>query len=315
MSILICGVLSYDTVMVFNDKFKYHISQDHVQGQEEIDIYFMVPDLRRQFGGCAGNIAYNLNLLGADPLIMATVGADFNHYAEWLDKQNIKRDYIAVVEHSYTAQTFVTIDMDDNHITAFHPGAMNFSSTNQVWQAKEATIGIVCSESADAMMIHALQFVEAGIPFIFDPGQSVQLFDGDELLKFLEQAQWILLNRKEWQIVHQRTGLSAEQVAMRVQALIITQEAQGAMIYTQETRYNIPAAKAKAVNDPTGCSDAFCAGILYGLAKEIDWETTGRIAALMGAIKVEHHGTQNHTVTLDLFKARFKKNFGYALII
>jgi adenosine kinase len=192
---------------------------------------------------------------------------------------------------------------------------MNFSSTNQVWQAKEATIGIVCSESADAMMIHALQFVEAGIPFIFDPGQSIQLFDGDELLKFLEQAQWILLNRKEWQIVHQRTGLKAEQVAMRVQALIITQEAHGAMIYTQETRYNIPAARAKAINDPTGCGDAFCAGILYGLAKEVDWETTGRIAALMGAIKVEHHGTQNHNFTLDLFKARFKKNFGYALII
>lgn len=313
MSVLICGSLTYDTVMVFNDKFKHHLMP--TVPLPGLDIYFVVPDLRRQFGGSAGNIAYNLKMLGAEPFPMSTVGMDFGPYAEWLDKSGIKRDYITVIDHSYTAQTFVTIDMDDNLITAFHPGALSFSHYNHVSKTRGMLLGTVSTGATESMMAHAMQFVEAGIPFVFDPGRSIMQIDGDELMKIVEQASWILLNQKEWQIVAKHTGLSPAQMAKRIRALVITLGADGAMIYTQDTRYQIPPAQAKAINDTNGCGDAFCAGLLYGIIKDIDWETTGRIATLMGAIKVEHHGTQNHSFTLDLFKARFKKNFGYALIV
>lgn len=310
---LICGSLTYDTVIVIDEKFKHHLILDNPK--PGFEVHFMVPDLRRQFGGSAGNIAYSLKMLGAEPLPMATAGIDFGLYAEWLDSQGIKRDRITKMDHSYTAQNFFIKDMDDNQIIAFHPGALNFSQFNRVSRIQGVTVGTISSDSTEAMITHAPQFVEAGIPFIFDPGRGISQFDGDDLLKFIEQATWILVNQKEWQIMEQRTGLSPAQVAQRVQALIITQNAQGALIYAQDTCYQIPQAQAKAMNDPAGCGDAFCAGILYGLLKDIDWQTTGRIATLMGAIKVEHHGSQNHKFTLDLFKLRFKKNFGYALMV
>jgi len=311
MSALICGLFSYDTVMVFNDKFKHHITPSQMQA---LDVHFMVPDLRRQFGGGAGNIAYGLKLLGTDPVPMASVGTDFAPYAEWLASHEINCDHIKNIEHSYTAQTFVTIDMDDNHITAFHPGATLFSSQNHVSQANDISVGTISADSADGMMVHALQFSEAGIPFIFNPGHSIHYFDGDELLKFIEHASWILVTEKEWRIMSERTGLNSQQIARRVNALIVTR-AEGTIILVQDTRYQIPVAHAKAMNDPSGCGDAFCAGLLYGLQKDIDWETTGRIASLMAAIKMEHHGTQNHNFSLDNFKIRFKKNFGYALLM
>lgn len=312
MSALICGSLTYDTIMEFHDKFKHHILPDQMQS---LDVHFMVPDLRRQFGGSAGNISYNLKMLGAEPLPMATVGMDFSLYAEWLDTHEIKRDYVTQIDHSYTAQTFITIDMDDNHITAFHPGAMSFSHYNKVSSAPGITLGAVSSEPPESMMTHALQYSDANIPFVFVPGASINEFDGTDLLRFIEQANWILVNEEEWQLMAQQTGLTAQQVAQRVQALVIIQETEGAVIYAQETYYQIPSVQANAINDPAGCDDAFCAGLLYGLLKDIDWETTGRIATLMAAIKIEHHGSQNHKFSLEVFKSRFKKNFGYALII
>lgn len=311
MSALICGFLSYDTVMVFNDKFKHHLQSN----MPALDVRFLVPDIRRQFGGNAGNIAYNLKLLGEKTLPMATVGMDFHQYADWLDACGISRQYIFVMEHCYTPQNFITIDMDDNHITAFHPGAMSFSQFNRVPHNAHFDVGVITADNTEAMLKHALELVEANIPFVFYPAQSIHDLDGDELMKFVEQATWILVNRAEWQIMQKRLGLSPQQVAQRVQALVVTLGAEGSLIYSNETRYQIPAAAAKAVNDRMGCGAAYCAGLVYGLIRDIDWETTGRIASLMGAIKVEHHGTQNHNFTLELFKARFKKNFGYALII
>ncbi|MEN8217711.1 MAG: carbohydrate kinase family protein [Pseudomonadota bacterium] len=310
MSALICGSFAFDTIMEFNDKFQNHIlpNQVHI-----LNVSFMVPDLRREFGGCAGNIAYNLKLLGGNALPMGTVGKDFAPYAEWMDKCGIPRTHITTIEHTYSAQAFITTDMDDNQITAFHPGAMNFSHYNKVTQAEGVTIGIVSPDGREGMIEHAKQFAEAGIPFIFDPGQGMPMFDGKDLLLFIEQASWVIVNDYEWQLMQERTNLSPQQVAERVQALIVTKGAEGAMICTPDTVYQIPCAKANAV-DPTGCGDAFRGGLLYGLMNDIDWETTGRIASLMGAIKVEHHGTQNHGVTLDEFKQRFKDNFGYALM-
>ncbi len=311
MSALICGSFAFDTIMVFNDKFKHHILPDQMH---IINVSFLVPDLRREFGGCAGNIAYNLNLLGGDALPMGTVGTDFAPYAEWMVNCGIPRTHIMTVDHSYTAQAFITTDMDDNQITAFHPGAMNFSHLKKISEAQGVTLGIVSPDGREGMIEHARQFVAAGIPFIFDPGQGMPMFDGNDLLQFIEQATWVIVNDYEWQLLHERTNLSQQEVAKRVQALIITKGGEGSQIYTPDTVYQIPCAKAKAVNDPTGCGDAFRGGLLYGLMKDIDWETTGRIASLIGAIKVEHHGTQNHSFTLDEFKQRFKDNFGYTLL-
>jgi adenosine kinase len=307
MSALICGSFAFDTIMVFQDKFKNHILPDKVH---ILNVSFLVPEMRREFGGCAGNIAYNLNLLGGSALPMGTVGTDFAPYAEWMDKCGIPRTHITTVDNTYTAQAFITTDMDDNQITAFHPGAMSFSHKNQVAQAKGATIGIISPDGYDGMIEHAKQFAENDIPFIFDPGQGMPMFNGDDLLKFIEQATWVTVNDYEWQLLQERTGLAEKQVAERVKALIITKGGEGAIIHSAGEVYNIPPAKITAIKDPTGCGDAFRAGLLYGLMNGMDWETTGRIASVMGAIKIEHHGTQNHSLTLDEIKQRFNESFG-----
>ncbi len=306
MSALICGSFAYDTIMVFHDKFKNHILPDKVH---ILNVSFLVPDMRREFGGCAGNIAYNLKLLGEDPLPMGTVGTDFAPYAEWMDAQNISRKYLREVP-TYTAQAFITTDADDNQITAFHPGAMSLSHENSVLDAEGVKLGIVSPDGRDGMIEHAEQFVEAGIPFIFDPGQGLPMFNGDELLDFAEKATWITLNDYEAQLFEDRTGKSPHELAEMVDALIITRGGEGSYIYTLEHRYEIPCARVEAINDPTGCGDAYRAGLLYGLLNGLDWQTTGRIASLMGAIKIETHGTQNHSFSMDEFKQRYEENFG-----
>jgi adenosine kinase len=310
MSALICGSFAYDTIMVFHDKFKNHILPDKVH---ILNVSFLVPTMRREFGGCAGNIAYNLKLLGGDPLPMGTVGNDFGPYGEWMDKHGIPRKHLKTLSDTYTAQAFITTDQDDNQITAFHPGAMNFAHEVNVADAKEATIGMVSPDGRDGMLAHAEQFAEAGVPFIFDPGQGLPMFNGEELLSFIDKATWVTLNDYEAQLVADRTGKSFHELAERVEALIITRGGEGSHIYTQKHRHEVPVAKTHAVNDPTGCGDAYRAGLLYGLMNNMDWETTGRIAALIGAIKIAEHGTQNHSFTKDEFEAKFKENFGYQL--
>jgi len=308
MSALICGSFAYDTIMVFPDKFKHHILPDKVH---ILNVSFLVPDMRREFGGCAGNIAYNLKLLGGAPLPMGTVGSDFAPYARWMESHGISRQHVQVIDEAYTAQAFITTDMDDNQITAFHPGAMNFAHKNHVNDAGGVTLGIVSPDGRQGMIDHARQFSEAGIPFIFDPGQGMPMFDGEELLRFVEQATWVTLNDYEAELLQERTGRSVHELAEQVEALIVTRGAEGSHIYTPKHRLDIPAAPPEAVNDPTGCGDAYRAGLLYGLMQGLDWETTGRVAALMGSIKIEHHGTQNHRFERAEFEQRFKETFGY----
>ena len=309
MSALICGSFAYDTIMVFHDKFKNHILPDKVH---ILNVSFLVPDMRREFGGCAGNIAYNLKLLGGKPLPMGTVGADFAPYAEWMDKCGISREHVTEIDSTYTAQAFITTDQDDNQITAFHPGAMNFAHENHITRAKGVKLGMVSPDGRDGMLQHAEEFAEANIPFIFDPGQGLPMFDGSDLLSFIDKASWVALNDYEAQLVEERTGKAAHELAEMVDALIVTRGGEGSVIYTQEKRHEIPLAKTSAVNDPTGCGDAYRAGLLYGIMNDMDWETTGRIASLMGAIKVECHGTQNHHFSHAEFKKRFKDSFGYS---
>jgi len=310
MSALICGSFAYDTIMVFQDHFKNHILPDKVH---ILNVAFHVPELRREFGGCAANIAYNLKLLGGRPLPMGTVGKDFAPYADWLDRHAIPRNHIKQIDSAYTAQAFITTDQDDNQITAFHPGAMDFAHEVTVDEADGVTIGIVSPDGRQGMIDHADQFVEADIPFIFDPGQAMPLFTGDDFRQFIEQATWVCVNDYESQLLQDRTGWSPHEIAGKVEALIVTLGGKGSHIYHSEKRIDIPPAPVSAIVDPTGCGDAFRGGLLYGLMNGLDWEMTGRIAALMGAIKIEQHGTQNHTFTADEFRERYQAAFGQPL--
>jgi adenosine kinase len=308
MSALICGSFAYDTIMVFRDYFKNHILPDKIH---LLNVSFQVPVMRREFGGCAGNIAYNLKLLGGEPLPMGTVGKDFAPYSDWLDRWNIDRRHIKVLEDSYTAQAFITTDMADNQITAFHPGAMNRSHEIAVSEAIGVRIGIIAPDGRDGMIEHAAQFAETGIPFVFDPGQGMPLFNGEELLRFIDQASWVALNDYEAQLLQERTGETIEALGRRVEAIIVTRGAEGSRIYARAKAIDIAAVQAHEALDPTGCGDAYRAGLLYGLQNKLDWETTGRIASLISSIKVAHTGTQNHRLTRDEFWSLFRSNFGY----
>ena len=308
MSALICGSIAYDTIMVFHDRFQNHILPEQVH---ILNVSFLVPDMRREYGGCAGNIAYNLGLLGVDGRPMATVGSDFAPYAAWMDRCGINREHVRELDDTYTAQAYITTDQDDNQITAFHPGAMNRSHENRVADAEGASIGIVSPDGRQGMIDHARQFAEADIPFIFDPGQGMPMFDGDDLLAFVEQASWLALNDYEARLMQERTGLDPDQLAQRVKAVVVTRGGEGSHIYTKDRCFEIPILPAAELVDPTGCGDAYRAGMLYGLMKGMDWETTGRIASLMGAVKMEYAGTQNHSPSMQQLEDRFHAAFGY----
>ena len=307
MPALICGSVAYDAIMVFEDSFKRYILPEQIH---ILNVTFLVPELRREFGGCAANIAYNLKLLGEEPIPMCTAGQDFAPYREWLETQGIRCDHIRVIDDVYTAQAYITTDLDDNQITAFHPGAMSHSHLNRVGDAPEATLGILSPDGRKGMVEHARQFVDAGIPFVFDPGQQLTLFTGEELRRFIEQATWVTVNDYEWQLLKHTTGWDEADVTGRVDALIVTLGGNGSTIHTGGGRIEIPAAEPRRISDPTGCGDAYRAGLLYGLLRGWDWVTTGRAASLMGAIKIECHGTQNHRFTMDAFERRFEASFG-----
>ncbi|MGH8208705.1 MAG: carbohydrate kinase family protein [Steroidobacteraceae bacterium] len=292
--------------MVFGDRFKNHILPDKIH---MLNVSFLVPQLRREFGGCAGNIAYNLKLLGDVGYPMATVGRDFGLYADWMHRTGVAADYVKLIESEHTAQAFITTDIDNNQITAFHPGAMQQSHLNKVSDAKDIAIGIVAPDGRDGMIQHANQFADAGIPFIFDPGQGLPMYDGKDLERFVEQATWVAVNDYEWQLIQQKTGWTEGDVTQLVQALIVTRGADGSIIHTKGGPIEIPCATPEAIVDPTGCGDAYRAGLIHGLLHGLDWQTTGRIASLMGAIKIESLGTQNHKFTSTQFQRRLAAAF------
>ncbi len=310
MRTLICGSMAYDTIMVFHDRFKNHILPDQIH---ILNVAFLVPDMRREFGGCAGNIAHNLKMLGGEPLIMATVGADFAPYAERLRVGGFDGAHIRPVPETFTAQAFITTDLDDNQITAFHPGAMNHSHLNSIAQAEGVKLGIVAPDGRQGMLEHARQFAEAGIPFIFDPGQGLPMFNGEELLDFVRQASYVTCNDYEAKLLRERTGLTLEQLAKEVRALVVTLGGEGSRIYAEGQVHDIPAAAASAVVDPTGCGDAYRAGLMTGMHKGMDWPTCGRLAGLIGAIKIAERGGQNHRFTWDEIAERFKAEYGYSI--
>ena len=308
MNTLICGSMAYDTIMVFKDQFKKHILPEQIH---ILNVAFLVPEMRREYGGCAGNIAYNLHLLGGKPLIMATIGDDFAPYAKRLEKLSISQKHIRHVPDSFTGQAFITTDLDDNQITAFHPGAMGYSEQNKVSEAAGVTLGIVSPDGRTGMIEHAEQFVDAEIPFVFDPGQGMPMFGKDDLLRFIDQATYVTVNDYEAKLLQDKTGKTLSEIAQSVKALIVTLGADGSMIYADGKEIAIPTPKPAAVVDPTGCGDAYRAGLLHGIQQGWNWETTGRLASLMGSIKIASRGGQNHVLTVNEIKAQFLHHFGF----
>jgi len=310
MSALICGSIAYDNIMVFPGHFKDHILADKIH---MLNVSFLVPTMKRNFGGCAANIAYNLQLLGGKGAPMATVGHDIAVYRDRLQNLGIDLSYVKQVDSEFTAQCFITTDLDNNQITAFHPGAMNHAHMQKIPAGAGITLGLISPDGRDGMIQHAAQFAAANIPFIFDPGQGLPMFDGNDLKAFIDQATYVAVNDYEGQLLSERTGLSHDEIASRVKALIVTRGAEGSLIYAGGKRLDIPTAKPRAIKDPTGCGDAYRAGLIYGIEKGFDWDTTGRIASLIGTLKIEHDGPQNHAFTMSEFGARFKEAFGRAL--
>ena len=310
MSALICGSIAYDNIMVFRWRFQEQILPDQIH---ILNVAFLVPDMRQELGGCAGNIAYNLRLLGGEPLIMATVGRDSGRYRERLRERGLSEHYLTEIPSALTAQAYITTDLDDNQITAFHPGAMDHAHVNRVPRDAGITIGMISPDGRQGMIEHAEQFAEAGIPFVFDPGQGLPMFDGEALRHFVSQASWVAVNDYEGRMLCERTGWSEEQIAGRVQALIVTRGGQGSTIFTAGRRLEIPPVPPLQITDPTGCGDAYRAGLLHGLIRGLSWEETGRLASLLGAIKIAHQGTQNHHFTPSTLAAGFRSAYGVGI--
>ena len=311
MHTLICGSIAYDTIMVFNDHFKNHILPEKIH---ILNVAFLVPDMRREFGGCAGNIAYNLQMIGGSPLIMATVGDDYQPYDYRLQKLNLAQTHIRPVSDTFTAQAFITTDLADNQITAFHPGAMNFSHHNHVTDAKDVSLGILAPDGRDGMLQHAREFHEAGIPFLFDPGQGLPMYNGEELLDFIDKADYIAVNDYEGQLLQERTGKTLEALAKLVKGLVVTRGSEGSIIYANGQQIEIPCVKPEEMLDPTGCGDAYRAGLLYGIANSMDWQTTGSLGSLMGALKIARRGGQNHSFSRDEIGQRYFEAFGSRIL-
>lgn len=304
---LICGSVAFDTIMMFDGKFSAAMTGE----SHRFNLAFLVPTLRREFGGCAGNIAYNMKLLGGDPRIMATVGRDADIYRERFTQLGIEQKNITTIHTSYTAQAFISTDADNNQITAFHPGAMNFSHHNNVADAGPVKLAIIAPDGRDGMVQHATQCVAADVPFIFDPGQGLPMFNGDELKQFIDQATYVAVNDYEADLLMERTGLTLAQIAERVEALIVTRGAQGAEIFHKNQTLAIPCVPAAQVLDPTGCGDAFRAGLMYGMTEGMDFATSGRLGSLMGSLKIAHQGGQNHAPSRAEIEHRFHEAFGY----
>jgi adenosine kinase len=307
MRTLICGSLAFDTIMVFPDRFARHILPEETH---MLSVAFQISDMRREWGGCAGNIAYNLRGLQGEPVIMGTLGSDGSAYHDRLRDLGIATDGVRVIDDAYTAQAFIITDLDDNQITAFHPGAMNQSHRNRVGDVADITLGIVSPDGKDGMQQHAAEFAALGIPFVFDPGQGLPLFSGDELSAIVEQADYLTLNDYEAKLLSERTGWSLSDMAERVEALIVTMGGEGSIIHAGGATYASPAVRPEAVVDPTGCGDAYRAGLLYGIAHDWDWQATGNLASVMGSIKIASRGGQNHAIDRDIVATRYREAFG-----
>ena len=309
-STVVCGSLAYDNIMVFEGRFGEHILPDKVH---ILNVAFDVPRMRREFGGCAGNIAYNLALLGENPLMLATAGSDFAAYRSHIEELGMDTSLISELPDQLTAQAYIITDLDDNQITAFHTGAMDHAHRRELPADTGAALGLISPDGWQAMLEHARQMNAAGLPFIFDPGQGLPKFSGAELREFVRMSGWVAVNSYEAEMLLRKTGWDRDALCRETGAFIVTEGARGARIHHSGTSEHIPAARVRKVADPTGCGDAFRAGLAYGIVRGWNWRDTGRLAALLGAIKAESAGTQNHRFERAQLEAQFKENYGYEI--
>ncbi|MFT4242161.1 MAG: carbohydrate kinase family protein [Acidovorax sp.] len=293
MAALICGSLAFDTIMTFEGRFADQILPDQLH---ILNVSFLVPTLRRDFGGCAGNIAYALKLLGGEPLPMAAVGSDGGDYVARLRQLDIATDFVRLLPDTYTAQCYITTDLANNQITAFHPGAMQQAHLTSIAPRGDIRLGIISPDGRDAMLQHAAQFVAAGIPFVFDPGQGLPMFNGEELMRFVEQAAWVTVNDYEGRMLCDRTGLTLDALSRKVRGLVVTLGAEGCDVWVQGTRTHVPALTPAQVVDPTGCGDAWRGALLYGLEKGWPLERCAQLGNRVGALKIAQRGPQNYTL-------------------
>ncbi len=311
MSVLVTGSIAYDHIMVFQDRFKNHILPDKIH---VLNVSFMVPSLERRWGGTGANIAYNLRVLGIDPILLATAGRDFAPYAEWMARHQIRRDWVRVLEDTWTSQCFITTDLDDNQITAFHPGAMERAHEAPLAAVNEPIrVGIVAPNGKQAMQEHARELKKRDIPCVVDPGQGLPMFDREELLDLLQGATVYVVNDYEWAVTLERTGLDEDALARCVGAIIVTRGERGSIVREGDRRIEIAAVRAERVVDPTGCGDAFRAGILYAMHRELPLETGAQIGSLLGALKVAQQGPQSIQIDFEAFRSRFEREFGRRL--
>ena len=295
MAAVICGSLAFDTIMTFEGRFADQILPDQLH---ILNVSFLVPALRRDFGGCAGNIAYSLNALGGMALPMATVGSDGADYVARFKELGIGTEFILELSDTYTAQCFITTDLANNQITAFHPGAMQQAHLNKIAARSDIRIGIISPDGRDAMLQHAEQFKHAGIPFVFDPGQGLPMFSGDELAQFIEQAGWVTVNDYEGKMLSERTGWSEAEISRRVRGLVVTLGAEGCDVWIDGHKTHVPAVKPEAVVDPTGCGDAWRGALLFGLEQGWDLARCAALGNRIGALKIAQRGPQNYQVDL-----------------
>jgi adenosine kinase len=305
---LICGSIAIDTILSFPNRFDSILLPDQLH---KVNVSFLAPTMRTEFGGCAPNIAYNLQMLGGSPRIVGVMGQDNAAYMARFQKLGLATDNILIKEDAYNAQCFVTADQDNNQINAFHPGAMSYAHENEIAKAGPARIAIISPDGHLGMQKHAADLADLQIPFIFDPGQQLPMFNGEELIDFINKATYVTTNDYEIELLTERTGLTQADIASRVEALIITRGEQGSEIYTKGQRIDIPAVPVAEALDPTGCGDAYRAGLLFGITNGWSWETTGRLASLLGAIKIAHRGAQNHHFTTTEIADKFEAAFGY----
>lgn len=294
MSCLICGSLAYDTIMDFGGRFADQILPDKIH---MLNVAFLVPTLRREFGGCAGNIAYSLHLLGGEPVVLATVGTDGVDYEARLDRLGIARNHVRMVPNMHTAQAHIMTDRDNNQITAFHPGAMNEAHTIPVPPLPSLRLGIIAPDGRDAMLTHAAQLVDADIPFIFDPGQALPMFDGPELEAFIEKADWVVVNDYEAAMLCERTGRTPQAIAAGLRGMVVTRGAHGCVVYEDGALTEIAALPPAATVDPTGCGDAFRGGLLWALEQGWTLSDAARMGNVIGARKIACAGPQNYHLT------------------
>ena len=299
MTAVVCGSFAYDNILNFEGKFEDHLISSELNN---INISFLCTNMRREYGGCAGNIIYNLVSIGADAFSIGTMGSDAGPYIEWMRKNNINTDYIEIIKDSYTAQAYITTDRNANQITTFHPGAMQYSNQIKIPDNDSVTLGLISPDGRDGMIDHAKQLIEMKVPYVFDPGQGMPMFNKDELNFFSDNASWIIMNDYEFKMYNDITGHTPSDIISNNKVLVITDGDNGSNIFTIDKKLNISTPKVEDPKDPTGCGDAYRAGIIYGIMKDMPLEKIGDLSSELGALKVKSFGTQNHTINNNIKK-------------